>query len=339
MIMPPSFNLHGNRVRASLLRAQARQLYNYTVSQAVAGGDGALHRFFRLSDGSTISVNTSKTSIYGHRVGSISIFGAGIVPTLLSKPQFLLYPTSSRPAWYHGRRIEEWTNNSNPNIKGTRTAFREDPDYTPLSETSTLTSIGPQDLISFHFLIPEGADILQNPSNYIFKVNNTIYNKFNLSNTSISWQHDAAISARFIRISYGKDESLREYAKDEDGKEISGFYFVYLFAGLGGIVRKGEESLISEDYLPLIEGLISDIKVFKRRDDPIPIGTSLDLGVPGGIIGNIEYETISADPLSLYKSDINIIKDSHSFFGISTKGSGISRVNNIKNKNVHFESK
>lgn len=85
-LIPPSFFISGDENRAISLRAQASQFYNFVANQAEIGGVNLILKNKILEDGSIISIRTSKEGLYGHRTGTVSIFGSGgLVETPLEK--------------------------------------------------------------------------------------------------------------------------------------------------------------------------------------------------------------------------------------------------------------
>lgn len=87
--LPPVFSYKGNQERAKSLRNEANQFYNYYVTQAEVGNLRRLSRYKILNDGSVISINTDLTSIYNHRVGTITITGANIPPLIVKSKGYM----------------------------------------------------------------------------------------------------------------------------------------------------------------------------------------------------------------------------------------------------------
>lgn len=82
IISPPSFSFKGDRNKAISLKAQALQLYDFTVRSARLGGVTSVGRTFTLSDGSQIIINSAKQSNYNNQVGKVTI----ISPYIPSEP-------------------------------------------------------------------------------------------------------------------------------------------------------------------------------------------------------------------------------------------------------------
>lgn len=331
MILPPTFNLKGNKVRATSIMAQATQLYNFTTNQAEIGGANYFSRSFRLSDGSIISISTSKTSIYEHRIGKVTIIGAGNIQ-IVSNPQFLLYPNSSRPFWNKGMRVERWYQNSNPSNKFIR-LIRKDSSWLAIPNY-TLEQISPRDTLNFLHVIPETSNFYNSPSKYIFKVNGVILDRYVETPSQMQWLPNTSYTNPFevYNISITVNKPSIGYA-EEGGNEITGYYFATINGGVGRIVDLlSERILLDPAYPPSNNGLFTVVEAYSNSTGMVSgIGDNL-----GGLLGKITYETISADSTFLYRSEVNTSKDPFNFFDIYQDAPGVDRINNIKNKDVHY---
>ncbi len=87
-MIPPSFNFKGDRQKSISLKAQARQFYNFVMSQAELGGIPFMSRTRYLPDGSVITVTTKKENIYGNRTGFITI---NTIPLLIEELEDGIY--------------------------------------------------------------------------------------------------------------------------------------------------------------------------------------------------------------------------------------------------------